>query len=438
MQEQENKPSEFHSHTQDIAGKTKTAINGDFQGNITDNSTTINNYYPSQALEEKTSSRQYPLTAYVYGEPKYTEELEKCLKFRGIRILPERPISLNSSAENLSQSDLIVLYLTPDILEDYDDDLDEIRKHYNIHNKPVFLLYSNLSRQDLKPYKSVIPKYNVETPSSQQYNDIARDILKVGINKYKTELFNDNATRVKIGLTSFGANATLETCALVIDFSSVFSLYPSESQWQEFIYPALIDISCELKGKNLDLLIQSRLSLAVAFGYVFRETSGTKISIHQLTNTGAILSEWQTISQDPQAQTLIRTHPISVSNEKDIRFEVNIAPSLDRGRVTNRVEEYIQVYPIKIGVRLLLEYEGKLSETDAQTIASQIRTLMQQSRAHRPSGTIHLFMAIPVGLAVMIGWHLNTLIPVQCYELTEYGYSPACLVSQFTLPEHRK
>src|SRR5207249_8567881 len=35
---------------------------------------------------------------------------------------------------------------------------------------------------------------------------------------------------------------------------------------------------------------------------------------------------------------------------------------------------------------------------------------------YRPIDTIHLFMAVPVGLAMMIGQLLNTLGPVQTYE----------------------
>lgn len=37
-------------------------------------------------------------------------------------------------------------------------------------------------------------------------------------------------------------------------------------------------------------------------------------------------------------------------------------------------------------------------------------------------------MSAPLGVAVLIGWHLNGLTPVQSYELPEggKGYEPAC------------
>lgn len=38
---------------------------------------------------------------------------------------------------------------------------------------------------------------------------------------------------------------------------------------------------------------------------------------------------------------------------------------------------------------------------------------------YRPIETVHLFMAVPVGLAVMIGQFLNTLGSVQLYEHRE-------------------
>jgi hypothetical protein len=56
----------------------------------------------------------------------------------------------------------------------------------------------------------------------------------------------------------------------------------------------------------------------------------------------------------------------------------------------------------------------------------QARDLLQ------PRGTLHLFLAVPAGLAVMIGQMLNTFGPVQTYEHVPTGavgvYEPAALL----------
>jgi len=68
----------------------------------------------------------------------------------------------------------------------------------------------------------------------------------------------------------------------------------------------------------------------------------------------------------------------------------------------------------------------QIDEATAQAIASQVRSVLQG--VPQPRGTVHLFMAAPLAVAVMIGWHLNMVTPVQCYELPPGAatYEPSC------------
>jgi hypothetical protein len=58
--------------------------------------------------------------------------------------------------------------------------------------------------------------------------------------------------------------------------------------------------------------------------------------------------------------------------------------------------------------------------------------LRQARDAFQPRGTIHLFLAVPAGLAVMIGQTLNTFGPIQTYEHISTDavgeYQPAAFV----------
>jgi hypothetical protein len=45
-------------------------------------------------------------------------------------------------------------------------------------------------------------------------------------------------------------------------------------------------------------------------------------------------------------------------------------------------------------------------------MARQVRGVIEGVRAARPEPTIHLFVAAPVALAVLIGAHLNACEPV--------------------------
>src|SRR5205807_9728858 len=55
----------------------------------------------------------------------------------------------------------------------------------------------------------------------------------------------------------------------------------------------------------------------------------------------------------------------------------------------------------------------------AADIVRMIAEALRKARdTFQPRGTIHLFLAVPAGLAVMIGQTLNTFGPVQTYEHT--------------------
>ena len=59
--------------------------------------------------------------------------------------------------------------------------------------------------------------------------------------------------------------------------------------------------------------------------------------------------------------------------------------------------------------------------------------LRQARDTLQPRGTVHLFLAVPAGLAVMIGQTLNTFGPIQTYEHvgtdTVGVYQPAALLA---------
>ena len=58
----------------------------------------------------------------------------------------------------------------------------------------------------------------------------------------------------------------------------------------------------------------------------------------------------------------------------------------------------------------------------ARSLARLIVDELRRARSQfRPSGELHVFAAIPVGLAVLIGQLTNTLGPITVYEHVESG-----------------
>ncbi len=73
------------------------------------------------------------------------------------------------------------------------------------------------------------------------------------------------------------------------------------------------------------------------------------------------------------------------------------------------------------------------SPGQATCIARQVAAAMREARRECGAiGRVHLFMAVPAGLAMMIGQLLNTFGPVQTYERFATGtpYRPAALLGQ--------
>jgi hypothetical protein len=67
----------------------------------------------------------------------------------------------------------------------------------------------------------------------------------------------------------------------------------------------------------------------------------------------------------------------------------------------------------------------------ALAMALQIRAAIRKARNDHPQQTIHLFGAMPIGLAILLGANLNACEPVQCYEYdrTSNTYQPSCLLT---------
>ena len=80
--------------------------------------------------------------------------------------------------------------------------------------------------------------------------------------------------------------------------------------------------------------------------------------------------------------------------------------------------------------------QGAVLETPGQAVDLARRTVeaIRQARGdYVISGRVHLFMAVPAGLAMLIGQLLNTLGPVQTYEHIPSNpigiYKPAALIN---------
>lgn len=66
-----------------------------------------------------------------------------------------------------------------------------------------------------------------------------------------------------------------------------------------------------------------------------------------------------------------------------------------------------------------------MTNADARSIANQIRRELSRAVSDYGISEIHLFVAIPQALAIMLGHSFNAMPPVQLYEYEGGEYYPS-------------
>jgi hypothetical protein len=207
--------------------------------------------------------------------------------------------------------------------------------------------------------------------------------------------------------------------ALAVDWSERFSGREAASAtWQQFLLPALRDITDAIRrygnGRRVVASGLPSIPAATALGVAFLAQARVGISWSQYT-PGRPQQCWnieeprvdagflaKTTERDIQARDLAVL--LSVTEDVEPAFAQSVS-TLPAFRAITRI------YPPSPG-RYDIRTAGQASDI-AVCVVEAIRAARQE---YRPLGVIHLFMSVPVGLAVLIGQQLNTFGDVQTYE----------------------
>ncbi|MCG8348643.1 MAG: SAVED domain-containing protein [Chloroflexales bacterium] len=247
----------------------------------------------------------------------------------------------------------------------------------------------------------------------------------------------DRARAIPVGLFSFARETIDDPAACVLDWMPYFpqEAPPAAAQvWAETLLPTLRDLwqdLARLPHKAIALRIKAVLSAGLAFGYVFRETTGFRLWIEQPTSGadgGRDVAWWD--SNAPPAPHDALLHEESRTRGKGASdCLIELAISQDTERTVDAWLETTDLPPIQRIVLRPPEGPGRTavkSGAHAIELATQIEQCINQVRADHPHGTIHLLGAMPIGLAVLIGMRLNRRGPIQCYEFYQNSYLPSC------------
>ena len=228
--------------------------------------------------------------------------------------------------------------------------------------------------------------------------------------------------------------------ALIIDWSHRFggdhNREASAEDWQRKLLPALTDVKRAIEQilPNRQLLVSGFASLpaVAALGCEFMATSG-------------IYTAWEQRMPDGNTQSWSLK-----CGREDAGFSANIVDG-DLGSadlavlvsVNNDVTQAVASSEGKTGsfrayvhLNRADSRQGAVLDTPGQAVDLARATIEAVRRArgeYAVSGRVHLFMAVPAGLAMLVGQLLNTLGPVQTYEHIPSNpigiYTPAALLN---------
>ena len=204
--------------------------------------------------------------------------------------------------------------------------------------------------------------------------------------------------------------------------------------WRDRLLPSLSHIADAIRqhapGREVEAFGIPTLPAALALGCAFLSTSGIKLFWQQLTPGHP--DQFWTLSaarDDSQFQHRIWSKDPTA---RDIAVLVSVAD--DTEPLFAACQRRLPPLRALVHVRCAGSYPHQIkSAGEAADIAFAVQDGMRTARRDYGNiGTVHLFMAAPAGLAVLVGQLLNTFGAIQTYEhVVSDGsghYKPAALL----------
>lgn len=290
---------------------------------------------------------------------------------------------------------------------------------------------NHLSAQSLADWNM----HRVEEPSltANHAAAVAQRVLTQRIQAIHRHLPAESPLR--IGLFVRRAPAFQSGHALAINWSRRFNGKEASCEtWRETLLPALSRIADAVRqhapGREVEAFGIPTLPAALAFGCAFLCTSGLRASWRQVA-AGHPDQVWSlAVPREPAGFT----HRLVSKDAKarDLAVLVSIADNVEP--VFAACQRHLP--PLRALVHVTqpgpLPYRVT-TPGQATDIALCIQEAMRTARREYGNlGTIHLFLAVPAGLAVLTGQLLNTFGAVQTYEHVPSDgsgcYKPAALL----------
>lgn len=267
--------------------------------------------------------------------------------------------------------------------------------------------------------------------------------IEIEIEDITSELKNlrnrlHRARAIDIDLLCHLAIAPRTGATVQFDWTSHFhNGVAAEATWAQLLLPDLIRVYHKLGRSSSEpaVALRQRATMAagIAFGAIFSASSGYKVWVEQRTDDREV--QWWAAQEDsPSIVGLLLAEQRTSADQQasDTLIEISVAQD-----ISSTVDKWLRqkAQPFAERIRFVPDLSpGRAVVPDAAhalAMARQIGEACVAAHNARPDGKIHLFVAAPFGLTLMIGRKLNACGLVQCYDLEKASsaYQPACLLN---------
>ena len=390
------------------------------------------------------------LLSYASEDAASVRELQLRLKARGMRswrdvddLLPGGLFESQIVQAIEREVDAMALYITPNSLKSNFIWKVEIpatlRRHSSnphFHLVPILQgvtfeqvrqMCINRNLDDLTRFEAISLTEGVSSSTweeqNKRWNDAARRILRAALVLRLRRMNADRRYEPCLCLKTFFFEPS--TASLDLDLNW-FPLIPEKErvstpqEWEHILFPALLDVkqllSEKIASRRIHIFVQSILPAALALGFVFRESTGFTLLLEgqkEIWSTDVPSSEEEPLHLDwnYHEQGDARIAVVEVATSRSIKPAVD-----DALHVAGLTPAY------RVGLELpVLSHDSVKDAAHAQAIARQVGRICQGLYDRQRVAQIHLFVAVPAELAVLIGHQLNALCPITLYEFSKQG-----------------
>lgn len=268
-----------------------------------------------------------------------------------------------------------------------------------------------------------------DTPAAA--DDVATAVLTERVRLTHGRLDADQP--LDLSLDTYGSPSYASRPTVTIDWSSHFTDGHSVPHlWNQRFFPRLqriIDLVEEsAPGRSLRVRGQAHLPTAFALGRCLRETRG--VDVTWLKDSAGQHEPWNLYADKRESGLESNLHVKDIM-DTDLAVLVSVTNEVDSavGRTKSTLPDFGGVLELSLGDDIGSLLSASEAAHAAYIFRQEVQTALNELSA---TSKIHLFMAVPAGLAFLFGQQSNAFPQIQTYLLEtsngERTYHPAVLL----------